>query len=97
MQFVTHHMYRHFNKLVIILAYTVNQFGPLIRDPNCMYKPEEHVENEDDISEEDYLNSLFDQYIEIVESDDENNSDAENNSSEGNDSEADISLSDIEW
>ena len=97
MQFATHHMYRHFNKLVIILAYTVNQFGPLIRDPNCMYKPEEHVENEDDIREEDYLNSLLDQYIGIVESGDENNSDEDNNSYESNDSDVDISFSDIEW
>ena len=51
MKFVRHDMQRHFNKLLIILSYTVNNFGPLIRDKNCMY--EEEVEKEDDIDEDD--------------------------------------------
>ena len=59
MKFVKHYQYRHFNKLVIILAYTVNQFGPLIRDENCSYK--EQVEQEDDITE-DYIDDLLRNY-----------------------------------
>ena len=59
MKFVKHYQYKHFNKLVIILAYTVNQFGPLIRDENCSYK--EQVEKEDDITE-DYIDDLLRNY-----------------------------------
>ena len=55
MNFASHHLYKHINKLLIILSYTVNNFGPLIRDKNCMY---EEVEREDDLNEEDFDNIL---------------------------------------
>ena len=51
MKFLRHTQYKHFNKILIVLAFTVNNFGPLIRDKNCMY--EEEVEKEDDINEDD--------------------------------------------
>ena len=49
MRFMSHHMYKHFNKLIVILSYTVNQFGPLIRDKNTFM---EKVEDEDDLEED---------------------------------------------
>ena len=69
MKFMSHHMYRHCNKLLVILSYTVNLFPPLIRDKNCTY--DEKVENEDEltneeiddilrqVSEEDHQDDIF--------------------------------------
>ena len=51
MKFMSHHMYRHCNKLLVILSYTVNLFPPLIRDQNCTY--EDKVEIEDELTNED--------------------------------------------
>ena len=51
MKFMSHHMYRHCNKLLIILSYTVNLFPPLIRDKNCTY--DETIENEDELTNEE--------------------------------------------
>ena len=48
MKFMSHHMYKHCNKLLVILSYTVNLFPPLIRDPNCTYN--ENVEEEDELT-----------------------------------------------
>ena len=61
MKFMSHHMYRHCNKLLIILSYTVNLFPPLIRDKNCTY--DEKVENEDDLTNEE-IDEIFRQISE---------------------------------
>ena len=51
MKFMSHHMYKHCNKLLVILSYTVNCFPPLIRDPNCTY--DEKVEEEEELTNEE--------------------------------------------
>ena len=58
MKFMTHHMYRHCNHLLIILCYTVNCFPALIRDKNCLF--DEKVEEEDDMTIEDVDSILND-------------------------------------
>ena len=68
MKFIRHTMYKHFNKVLIILAFTVNNFGPLIRDKNCMY---EHVENEEDLTEQD-INEILKEFENEFEHEDEN-------------------------
>ena len=65
MKFMSHHMYRHCNKLLIILSYTVNMFPPLIRDKNCTF--EENVEKEDDLTNEEIdeiLNQVSEENVE---------------------------------
>ena len=58
MKFMTHHMYKHCDKLLVILCFTVNIFPPLIRDKNVMY--DEKVEEEDDLTAEEIDSILND-------------------------------------
>ena len=49
MKYVRHDMQKHFNRLVVILCFTVNSFGPLIKEKD-LDKLSEKV-NEADIDE----------------------------------------------
>ena len=52
LRFARHDMYKHFNRLLVILSYTVNCFPPLIRDKESGVKEDDDVtETNDDIDE----------------------------------------------
>ena len=60
MKYVRHDMQKHFNKLVVILCFTVNSFGPLIKEKDLDKLGEKvnsadiNEEKEDDEIEEDF-------------------------------------------
>ena len=56
MKFVRHDMQRHFNRLLVILSYTCNNFGPLIKEKD-LDTLEKKVEKEDIDAEEDDENA----------------------------------------
>ena len=52
LRFARHDMYKHFNRLLVILSFTVNCFPPLIRDKESGVKEDDDVtETNDDIDE----------------------------------------------
>ena len=68
MKFMSHHMYKHCNKLLVILSYTVNCFPALIRDPNCIYN--EKVEEEEELTNEE-IDAIIKDFEEEFEVNDE--------------------------
>ena len=69
MKFMSHHMYKHCNKLLVILSYTVNCFPALIRDPNCIYN--EKVEEEEELTNEE-IDAIMKDFEEEFEVNSEN-------------------------
>ena len=78
MKFVRHDMQRHFNRLLVILSYTCNSFGPLIKEKDLdvlekKVEKEDIDAEEDDENAEDFLQDVLkDFYYECpVDEDDE--------------------------
>jgi hypothetical protein len=66
LRFARHDMYKHFNRLLVILSYTVNCFPPLIRDKESGVKEDDDVtETNDDIVEADFEAMIRDYEIEF--------------------------------
>jgi hypothetical protein len=53
LQFIEHSLYRHINKILIVLSYIVNNFDPLICDGSAQEDEEDLEEEEEEGGEED--------------------------------------------
>ena len=64
MKYVRHDMQKHFNKLVIILSFTVNSFGPLIKEKD-LDKLKKKVDDADidEDKEEDEIEEDFESLL----------------------------------